>query len=179
VSSRHTAAHRGQPRRIPDRPAVTMTVLRPDGPRVLGGRDEQSGGTWLAVNEHGVFAGSHQPASGRRPRSRPAGPGASSRWPTWPPTRRPARRRRRPLDRHRPLRVGLQRIVAARGDRDGTRSSCFFIDFTGLVDGPPWRSRSGQWMASTIRLAMENRVSAINSAGPVGAKADHMIASPC
>ena len=38
------------------RPAVTMTVLRERDPRVLGGRDELAGGTWLAVNEHGVVA---------------------------------------------------------------------------------------------------------------------------
>src|SRR5262249_51148300 len=40
-----------------DRPAVPMTVLRDHGPRILGGRDELAGGTWLAVNEHGVVAG--------------------------------------------------------------------------------------------------------------------------
>ncbi|MHB8594452.1 MAG: NRDE family protein [Acidimicrobiales bacterium] len=40
-----------------DRPASAMTVLRVAGPRVLGGRDEVAGGTWLAVNEHGVVAG--------------------------------------------------------------------------------------------------------------------------
>ncbi len=40
-----------------DRPAVPMTVLQTTGPRILGGRDEQGGGTWLAVNETGVFAG--------------------------------------------------------------------------------------------------------------------------
>ena len=40
-----------------ERPATPITVLAPSGPRVLGGRDEQSGGTWLAVNEHGVCAG--------------------------------------------------------------------------------------------------------------------------
>jgi uncharacterized protein with NRDE domain len=40
-----------------DRPAVPMDVLRADGPRVLGGRDLLAGGTWLAVNEHGVVAG--------------------------------------------------------------------------------------------------------------------------
>jgi uncharacterized protein with NRDE domain len=39
------------------RPAITMTTLRDAGPRVLGGRDELAGGTWLAVNEHGVVAG--------------------------------------------------------------------------------------------------------------------------
>ena len=26
-------------------------------PRIVGGRDELSGGTWLAVNQHGVCAG--------------------------------------------------------------------------------------------------------------------------
>jgi uncharacterized protein with NRDE domain len=42
---------------LTDRPATPVTVLATSGPRVLGGRDEQSGGTWLAVNEHGVCAG--------------------------------------------------------------------------------------------------------------------------
>jgi uncharacterized protein with NRDE domain len=40
-----------------DRPALSMTVLRRGGPRILGGRDLRAGGTWLAVNEHGVVAG--------------------------------------------------------------------------------------------------------------------------
>ena len=40
-----------------ERPATAMTVLRETGPRILGGRDEEAGGTWLAVNEHGVVAG--------------------------------------------------------------------------------------------------------------------------
>jgi uncharacterized protein with NRDE domain len=39
------------------RPAEPMQVLRPAAPRVLGGRDVHAGGTWLAVNEHGVYAG--------------------------------------------------------------------------------------------------------------------------
>jgi len=49
------------------RPAVAMTVLRAAGPRILGGRDQLAGGTWLAVNEHGVVAGlTNQPSpSGR------------------------------------------------------------------------------------------------------------------
>jgi len=48
------------------RPAVTMTVLQDHGPRILGGRDELAGGTWLAVNEHGVVAGlTNQPVAGR------------------------------------------------------------------------------------------------------------------
>jgi len=40
-----------------DRPATPMAVLRDAAPRVVGGRDEKAGGTWLAVNEHGVVAG--------------------------------------------------------------------------------------------------------------------------
>ena len=40
-----------------DRPAVAMTVLRESDPRILGGRDELAGGTWLAVNAHGLVAG--------------------------------------------------------------------------------------------------------------------------
>ncbi len=40
-----------------DRPAVPATVLAPSAPRIVGGRDLLAGGTWLAVNEHGVVAG--------------------------------------------------------------------------------------------------------------------------
>jgi len=58
-----------------DRPAVPMTVLRERDPRILGGRDELAGGTWLAVNEHGVVAGlTNQPsADGRDPTKRSRG----------------------------------------------------------------------------------------------------------
>jgi uncharacterized protein with NRDE domain len=53
------------------RPAVPMTVLRERDPRVLGGRDELAGGTWLAVNEHGVVAGlTNQPAAHGRDASK-------------------------------------------------------------------------------------------------------------
>jgi uncharacterized protein with NRDE domain len=50
-----------------DRPAEAITVLRDRGPRILGGRDQVAGGTWLAVNEHGVLAGltNRPPADGR------------------------------------------------------------------------------------------------------------------
>ena len=40
-----------------ERPAVPMEVLRPTRPRTIGGRDLLAGGTWLAVNEHGLVAG--------------------------------------------------------------------------------------------------------------------------
>lgn len=58
-----------------DRPAVAMTVLRDSAPRILGGRDELAGGTWLAVNDSGVVAGlTNQPsADGRDPSKRSRG----------------------------------------------------------------------------------------------------------
>ena len=50
-----------------DRPAEVITVLRAHGPRILGGRDAVAGGTWLAVNEHGLVAGlTNQPLAGPR-----------------------------------------------------------------------------------------------------------------
>src|SRR5579875_1041432 len=57
-----------------ERPATAVTVLR-HRPRVLGGRDELAGGTWLAVNEHGVVAGlTNRPsAAGRDPTKRSRG----------------------------------------------------------------------------------------------------------
>lgn len=49
------------------RDAVSMTVLRDTGPRVLGGRDQEAGGTWMAVNQHGVMAAlTNKPAEGGR-----------------------------------------------------------------------------------------------------------------
>jgi uncharacterized protein with NRDE domain len=47
------------------RPADPITVLRDAQPRILGGRDELAGGTWLAVNEHGVVAGLTNQPPGR------------------------------------------------------------------------------------------------------------------
>jgi uncharacterized protein with NRDE domain len=67
-----------------DRPAVPITVLRERRPRILGGRDELAGGTWLAVNEHGVVAGlTNQPSfNGRDPAKRSRGelPLAFANW---------------------------------------------------------------------------------------------------
>src|SRR5260370_38184422 len=49
------------------RPAEVITVLRDRGPRILGGRDLVAGGTWLAVNEHGLGAGlTNQPTGQAR-----------------------------------------------------------------------------------------------------------------
>jgi len=50
-----------------DRPARSLCVLREAHPRILGGLDELAGGTWLAVNEHGVVAGlTNRPSPGGR-----------------------------------------------------------------------------------------------------------------
>jgi len=53
------------------RPSTPVTVLREASPRVIGGRDNQAGGTWLALNENGVFAGlTNQPRPEGRDDSR-------------------------------------------------------------------------------------------------------------
>jgi uncharacterized protein with NRDE domain len=50
-----------------ERPAQSLCVLRDRDPRILGGRDELAGGTWLAVNQHGVVAGlTNRPSPGGR-----------------------------------------------------------------------------------------------------------------
>ena len=40
-----------------ERPTAAVGSLRSGPPRTMGGRDLLAGGTWLAVNEHGVVAG--------------------------------------------------------------------------------------------------------------------------
>jgi uncharacterized protein with NRDE domain len=53
------------------RPAEPMQVLRAAAPRILGGRDVLAGGTWLAVNAQGVYAGlTNRPSPGGRDASR-------------------------------------------------------------------------------------------------------------
>jgi uncharacterized protein with NRDE domain len=58
-----------------DRPAEPLTLLRSNGPRTAGGRDLMAGGTWLALNDHGVVAGlTNKPAEeGRDPSKRSRG----------------------------------------------------------------------------------------------------------
>ncbi len=54
-----------------DRDATYLTSLSSVPPRILGGRDELAGGTWLAVNEHGVVAGlTNKPAASGRDTSK-------------------------------------------------------------------------------------------------------------
>ncbi len=109
-----------------ERPSTPVTVLDAGPPRILGGRDELSGGTWLAVNEHGVCAGlTNQPLGDAKD---------------------PTRRSRGELP------LALAGTTSARGAADsllatsrpgdyngswllvGDRDALLFIDFTGLVD---------------------------------------------
>jgi uncharacterized protein with NRDE domain len=105
-----------------DRPATAIGLLEAGLPRIVGGRDEQSGGTWLALNEHGVCAGlTNQPlgeAKDPDKRSRGELPLA--------------------LARHRSASEAVESFVAAYRPADyngawllvGDRKSLFFVDFT-------------------------------------------------
>lgn len=107
------------------RPTTPFTVLDSGSPRTLGGRDELSGGTWLAVNEHGVCAGlTNQPMGDAKDpsrRSRGELPIALARHRSAPQAVDAFLSEFRPVDYN-----GSWLLV---GDRD----SLFFIDFTGPV----------------------------------------------
>jgi uncharacterized protein with NRDE domain len=110
---------------ILERPATPIAVLDEGPPRVLGGRDELSGGTWLAVNEHGVCAGlTNQPlgdAKDPSKRSRGELPLALARGATAPEAVEEFLLAYRPEDYN-----GAWLLV-------GDRTSLFFVDFTGLA----------------------------------------------
>jgi uncharacterized protein with NRDE domain len=106
-----------------ERPATPVTVLDAGPPRVLGGRDEQSGGTWLAVNEHGVCAGlTNQPLGDAKD-----------------PTKRSRGDLPLALVRHRRASDAVAAFVGAFRPADyngcwllvGDRTSLWFVDFTG------------------------------------------------
>jgi uncharacterized protein with NRDE domain len=107
-----------------DRPATSVTVLDAGPPRILGGRDEESGGTWLAVNQHGVCAGlTNQPLGDAKD---------------------PAKRSRGELPlalaRHRTASAAVDAFVADFRPSDfngcwllvGDRASLYLVDFTGV-----------------------------------------------
>lgn len=109
-----------------NRPAVSMTVLRPEEPRVLGGQDQQSGGTWLAINEWGVFAGlTNQPREAGRD-----------------PSRRTRGELPLALTQGADAKSGVDEFLAHHRSSDyngswllaGDRDALFFIDFTGLKE---------------------------------------------
>jgi uncharacterized protein with NRDE domain len=109
-----------------DRGALAMTVLDESGPRILGGRDEEAGGTWLAINQHGVVAGlTNRPSPGGRQadkRSRGELPLA--------------------LARHRDAASAVEDFVARLRPSDynpawllvGDRTSLYALDMTGATD---------------------------------------------
>ncbi len=108
-----------------DRPATSITVLDVGPPRVLGGRDELSGGTWLAVNEHGVCAGlTNQPLGEAKD-----------------PSKRSRGELPLALARHRSAGSAVDAFLHAYRPADyngswllvGDRTSLFFVDFTGAV----------------------------------------------
>ncbi len=109
---------------ILDRPSTSVTVLDTGPPRILGGRDELSGGTWLAVNEHGVCAGlTNQPlGEDKDPSKRSRGelPLALARNETAPDAVAAVLGAFRPEDFN-----GSWLLV-------GDRRSLFFVDFTGM-----------------------------------------------
>ena len=106
-----------------DRPSTPVTVLSAGPPRVLGGRDELSGGTWLAVNRDGVCAGlTNQPlgdAKDPTKRSRGELPLAAARCATAREGVQLLEREFDPTDYN-----GAWLLV-------GDRTSLWFVDFTG------------------------------------------------
>jgi uncharacterized protein with NRDE domain len=110
-----------------ERPSTAVTVLDDGPPRVLGGRDELSGGTWLAVNEFGVCAGlTNQPLGDAKD-----------------PSRRSRGELPLELARHTTAADAVAALLAAFHPADyngswllvGDRTSLFFVDFTGPGDG--------------------------------------------
>ncbi len=108
---------------LTERPATPITVLSPADPRILGGRDEQSGGTWLAVNEFGVCAGlTNQPLGDAKD-----------------PSRRSRGELPLALARHATAAAAVGAFVGAYRPADyngcwllvGDRVSLWFVDFTG------------------------------------------------
>ena len=110
-----------------DRPSTAVTVLDGGPPRILGGRDELSLGTWLAVNEHGVCAGlTNQPlgdAKDPSKRSRGELPLALARHASAEAAVDAL------LSRHRPADYNGSWLLV------GDRTALFFVDFTGSGDG--------------------------------------------
>jgi uncharacterized protein with NRDE domain len=108
-----------------DRPSTSMTVLD-DGPvRVVGGRDELSGGTWLAVNRDGVCAGlTNQPLGDRKD-----------------PTKRSRGELPLAAARRRTAASAVEALVSEFDPADyngawllvGDRTSLYFVDFTGAA----------------------------------------------
>jgi uncharacterized protein with NRDE domain len=118
-----------------ERPSTAITLLDAGPPRIVGGRDELSGGTWLAVNEHGVCAGlTNQPlgeAKDPNKRSRGELPLALARHPTATEAVEAL------LDSYRPEDYNGSWLLVA------DRTTLFFVDFTGTGRGSAMRLQPG------------------------------------
>jgi uncharacterized protein with NRDE domain len=110
-----------------ERPSTAVTMLDEGPPRVVGGRDEVSGGTWLAVNEHGVCAGlTNQPLGDAKD-----------------PSKRSRGELPLELARHATAAGAVTALLSAFRPADyngswllvGDRDSLFFVDFTGSGNG--------------------------------------------
>src|SRR5271154_5215347 len=110
-----------------ERPSPAVTVLDEGPPRILGGRDELSGGTWLAVNRFGVCAGlTNQPLGDAKDLSKRS-------------------RGELPLilTRHATASAAVDALLSGYSPADyngswllvGDPTSLFFVDFTGAGDG--------------------------------------------
>ena len=110
-----------------ERPAQSLCVLRDRDPRILGGRDDLAGGTWLAVNQHGVVAGlTNRPSPGGRDLSKRS----RGELPLMAAEQRTAHDAVHELARH--VRPGrLQPGMAPGGDRD----SLHYVEIA--ADRPP------------------------------------------
>ena len=109
-----------------ERPSTAVMVLDEGPPRIVGGRDEISGGTWLAVTSTASAPGSPTSPSGCQGSVQAlagrAAPGAG------PPYHR-VRRRHALLSAFHPADYNGSWLLV--GDKD----SLFFVDFTGSGDG--------------------------------------------
>ena len=110
-----------------ERPSTAVTVLEDGPPRIVGGRDELSGGTWLAVNRHGVCAGlTNQPLGDAKD-----------------PSKRSRGELPLLLARHTSAAEAVDALLSSSSPADyngswllvGDRSSLFFVDFTGSARG--------------------------------------------
>lgn len=110
-----------------ERPSTAVTVLDEGAPEIVGGRDELSGGTWLAVNRLGVCVGlTNQPLGDAKD---------------------PSKRSRGELPlflaRHATAAEAVDALLTTRSPADyngswllvGDRTSLFFVDFTGVAGG--------------------------------------------
>ncbi|MGA3153331.1 MAG: NRDE family protein [Streptosporangiaceae bacterium] len=161
------------------RPAVTMTILRESGPRILGGRDELAGGTWLAVNEHGLVAG------------------LTNQWS--PQGRDPDKKSRGELPlafaAYRDARSAIEAVCPSLDPAAynpccllvGDRQALFSVDLTGegrpqvedlapgshVLENSPLRARSAKQLQVAARLsALTGRAGRASAAGTAAALAD-------